>query len=442
MKRNQTIVKALTALVIAFGVQNTVSAQFGGLLNRAKAKAKYKIESKVDNAVDRAIDKATDKAEDTVKGKGKKKEQEQDNNQSSENSNDNSTQQQTQKPGQTDQATQDYINQLQTQYNDEHSGDFEQKSDGSYWIWLSSGYGTHVYDDQPQLMGKYYPKDRKIWLQSETFTIADDGKVYDSKGQWRAIIQKNRIVSCNAEAINIVEHEKYLDLKIGNKVIGQVTSDGRVIMGGDAYAATGPIDMRVLAFFCFGIQFSNEELLALVAKREKAVVDQEAFDQANAEFGEFTGRVSRMAVRANVEKNGMSGKMDARDYYKYEQTNHLDRGCHWVWLDNIRVCGWNPENNRLLDRDYNWLGTFSGGVLYDRFGVKYGSVQGGIVKNRHGQVVGKAVKGAFKGTYLGGKGKDFNYKLVDASGNQVGLVQTNASPDLVAVWAFCMFAKK
>ena len=41
MKQNQTIVKALTALVIAFGVQNTVSAQFGGLLDRAKAKAKY-----------------------------------------------------------------------------------------------------------------------------------------------------------------------------------------------------------------------------------------------------------------------------------------------------------------------------------------------------------------------------------------------------------------
>ena len=438
MKQNQTIVKALAALAIAFGVQTNANAQFGGLLK----KAKQKIENKVDDAKLEAKKEVYHQAKEAVKGKTEKDTQEQDNNQSSENPSGNNKQQQTQKPGQPDQTTQDYINQLQTQYNDENSGDFEQKSDGSYWIWLSSGYGTRVYADQAQLMGKYYPKDRKIWIQSETFTIADDGKVYDSKGQWRAIIQKHRIVTCNAEAIDIVEHEKYLDLKIGNKVIGQVTSDGRVIMGGDAYAATGPIDMRSLAFFCFGIQFSNEELLALVAKREKAVVDQETSDQANAEFAEFTGRVSRMAVRTNVEKNGMSGTMDARDYYKYEQTNHLDRGCHWVWLDNIRVCGWNPENNRLLDRDYNWLGTFSGGVLYDRFGVKYGSVQGGVVKNRHGQVVGKVVKGAFKGTYLGGKGKDFNYKLVDASGNQVGLLQTNTSPDLVAVWAFCMFAKK
>ena len=344
-------------------------------------------------------------------------------------------------PGQPDQGTQDYINKLQTQYNDDNLGDFEQRSDGSYWVWQSSGFGTRHYG-QSKIFGKYYPKERKIWISSETFTIADDGKIYDSKGQWRAMIQKNRIVTCNAEAININETENSLHLLINGKEIGEVTKDGRAIFGTDLYAQTGPIDPRAYAFLLFGIQYSNEELLALAAKREQAVKDTEVDLANHQEFAEFSARVSRMAVRENVEKNGVSARMDERDYYKYEQTNYLNRGCHWVWLDNITVCGWNPENNKLLDRDYNWLGTFSGGVLYDRWGVKYGSVQGGVVKNRHGQIVGKTVKGSFKGTAFGGKDKDFNYKLVDASGKQVGLIQTNASPDLVAVWAFCMFAKK
>ena len=413
MRQRQTIVKTLAAVAIAFGMQTPAQAQFGGLLKKAKQAVKEK--------VDDAKSSAKQQAQGAANGQ---------------------VQQAQGQPGQTDQATQNYINQLQTQHDDEHSGDFEMKSDGSYWIWRTSGYGTRVYDGDKLLMGKYYPKERKIWLSSETFTIADDGKVYDGKGEWRAIIQKNRLVTCNAEAINIVEHEKSLDLKIGEKLIGQVTSDGRCMMGGDAYASTGPIDMRAFAFFCFGIQFSNEELLALVAKREKAVVDQEASDQANAEVAEFTNRVTRMAVRANVEKNGMSGAMDARDWYIYEETNNLNRGCHWVTMDGIRVVGWNPENNRLLDRDYNWLGTFSGGVLYDRFGVKYGSVQNNVVKNRHGQVVGKVTHGDYTGTYLASKGKFYNWKLTDASGKQVGLLATNASPNLAAAWAFLMFAKK
>ena len=36
MKQNQTIVKMMMAVAIAFGVQTTASAQFGGLLNKAK----------------------------------------------------------------------------------------------------------------------------------------------------------------------------------------------------------------------------------------------------------------------------------------------------------------------------------------------------------------------------------------------------------------------
>ncbi|MBR1463848.1 MAG: hypothetical protein IJ604_10830 [Prevotella sp.] len=418
MKQNQLIVKTIMVAALFVGGVNTANAQFGklkGLADKAKKAVQDKAKQTVDGAKNNATTTATQKSS----------------------ANESQTQ-----AGQPDQGTQDYIKKLQTQYDDANSGDFDQKSDGSYWIWLSSGYGTRVTAQEQQLLGKWYPKEKKLWFSSESFTIADDGKVYDSKGEWRAIIQDKRIVTCAAEELLLDVHDKWIDVRVGQKVIGQVTSDGRVMLGGDAYAAAASIDMRALAFCCFGVQYTKEELLALCAKREKAVTDQQQFEQDNAELAEFTGRVTRMAVRENVEKNGMKGDMDSRDWYIYEETNNLNRGCHWVTMDGIRVVGWNPENNKLLDRDYNWLGTFSGGVLYDRWGVKYGSVQNNVIKNRHGQVVGKLVHGDFTGTYLASKGKFYNWKLTDASGKQVGLLATNASPNLAAVWAFCMFAKK
>ena len=64
MKQNQTIVKALTALVIAFGVQNTASAQFGGLLK----KAKQKVENKVNDTKSSAVNQASNSASETTGG--------------------------------------------------------------------------------------------------------------------------------------------------------------------------------------------------------------------------------------------------------------------------------------------------------------------------------------------------------------------------------------
>ena len=412
MRQRQTIVKTLAAVAIAFGMQTPAQAQFGGLLKKAKQAVKEK--------VDDAKSSAKQQAQGAANGQ---------------------VQQAQGQPGQTDQATQNYINQLQTQHDDANLGDFEQRSDGSYWIWQSSGFGTRHYG-QSKIFGKWYPNERKMVAGDYIFTIDQAGKVFDKDGNLKGAVQKNRIVTANAEILNLQETESAIHIIVGGKDIAQVTKDGRCMFGTDLYAQAGPIDQRAYAFLLFGLQYSNEELLALAAKREQAVKDTEVELANHQEFAEFSARVTRMAVRENVEKNGMSARMDERDYYIYNQTNNLNRGCHWVMLDNVRVCGWNPENNHLLDRDYNRLGTFSGGVLYDRWGVKYGSVQNGVVKNRHGKMVGKAVKGQFKGTAFGGKDKDFNYKLVDAGGKQVGLIQTNASPDLVAAWAFCMFAKK
>lgn len=68
MKQNQFIVKALTTLVIAFGVQTTTFAQFGNIVNRAKWSARSKVESKINQTIDKGIDKGIDKAKDQFSG--------------------------------------------------------------------------------------------------------------------------------------------------------------------------------------------------------------------------------------------------------------------------------------------------------------------------------------------------------------------------------------
>ena len=50
MKQNQTIVRMMMALAIAFGIETTASAQFGSLLNKAKNAAKKEVNKQVNDA--------------------------------------------------------------------------------------------------------------------------------------------------------------------------------------------------------------------------------------------------------------------------------------------------------------------------------------------------------------------------------------------------------
>ena len=70
MKKNQTIVRMMMALAIAFGIETTASAQFGSLLNKAKNAAKKEVNKQVNDAKSdaKASVKASvkEKAESTV----------------------------------------------------------------------------------------------------------------------------------------------------------------------------------------------------------------------------------------------------------------------------------------------------------------------------------------------------------------------------------------
>ena len=63
MRKNQVILRIAMAIAIAFGVQTTASAQFGGLLNKAKSAVKSKVQDAIDNAKDDAKKKANKEKE-------------------------------------------------------------------------------------------------------------------------------------------------------------------------------------------------------------------------------------------------------------------------------------------------------------------------------------------------------------------------------------------
>ena len=51
-KQNKTVAALMMALAMGFGAQTTVSAQFGGLMNKAKSAVKDKVDNKVSDLYD------------------------------------------------------------------------------------------------------------------------------------------------------------------------------------------------------------------------------------------------------------------------------------------------------------------------------------------------------------------------------------------------------
>lgn len=220
MKQNHFIVKALTALVIAFGVQTTASAQFGNIVNRAKWSAKSKVESKIDNAVDKAIDNATDKAEDAVKGEVNK------------------------------QTTNEVTN------NEEGIS-----------VW---------YGNDNILCGTYYPGRKQYELVTKhkdgpregkpiTYTFKDDGAIMGDDGNQKGEIKGNMVSSGNVYNMEVKSNGIVM---WDGEELGEINETGNVRLFNSAIARTSaPMDPKVLAFCVYGVLYKTDKLREL--RKEK-----------------------------------------------------------------------------------------------------------------------------------------------------------------------------
>ena len=216
MKQNQVIVKALTALVIAFGVQTTASAQLGNLVSRAKWQAKSKVESKVDNAVDNAIDKAAEKAEDAVKG--------------------------------------EVSRQVAPETTNEEGG-------------ISVWYGS-----DNTLCGTYYPGRKQYELVTKhkdgpregkpiTYTFQDDGAIMGDDGKQKGEIKGNMVSSGNVYNMEVKSNGIVM---WDGEELGEINETGNVRLFNSAIARTSePMDPKILAFCVYGVLYKTDKLREL-----------------------------------------------------------------------------------------------------------------------------------------------------------------------------------
>lgn len=201
MKTKNTMMKALMALAIAFGVQTTASAQFGNIVNRAKWSARSKVESRIDNAVDKGIDKGLDT--------------------------------------------------VQEQFDPNKA---KSPSDGGIQV---------LYGKDNYLVGTYYPDGKifKINSNDNTYTFKDDGAVIGQDGKQKGLIKDGNVSSGKIYNILVTDNgEAYWN----NGKIGSVSDDGKVVLFDENIAhATQPMDKRILAFCVYGVLFKTEKMQEL-----------------------------------------------------------------------------------------------------------------------------------------------------------------------------------
>ncbi|MBQ9230979.1 MAG: polymer-forming cytoskeletal protein [Prevotella sp.] len=198
--------KTVLALLIAFGVQATASAQFGNVLNRAKYSARSKVESKIDQAIDNAIDKGIDKATDAAKEQFD--------------------------PNKAKNTT----------------------SDGGIQV---------LYGSDNFLVGTYYPDTKvfKIDGNDITYTFQDDGAVMGQDGKQKGLIKDGNVSS--GKIYNILVQDNG-DAYWNNGKIGSVSDDGQVVLFDSNIAhATQPMDKRILAFCVYGVLYKTGKMQEL-----------------------------------------------------------------------------------------------------------------------------------------------------------------------------------
>ena len=423
MKKNLTlIVRIVMTAVIMFGVQTTANAQLGklkGLADKAKSAAKEKVEKKVNQAKNDVQQTVQQQATQQATQLGT---------------------QVTQPDSSTDDpeemSNEELIRRSQENYQQQQALQQQmrnpQPKPGQVLIINRKG-------EPGQMVRGRYDKATRVFVTNRdpkvAYKWAEDGRVLDTQGtQIGSISQTGEMTNQRGDKFMVKDNKVY----VNSTVIGTIDNDTTATQyPGYTYVTTEPMDKMLTCFILFGLD--NATQLETAAKNASRI------DKENDEFFAFAGRAQKVCSRQSIENPNLKGEMDSRDYYKFNQQSFgaKDNGVYWVWMDDRRVCGYNPVNNHLVDDSRDWTGTWSGGVIYNRQGKKLGAVSSaGVCTNAAGKMVGKIVKGSFQGTAFSAKGKTFNYKLVDAAGKQVGLVEADANPNLVAAWAFFMFAKK
>ena len=346
MKQKQSIVRIMMALAIAFGVQTTSNAQFGGLKKLAK----------------KAIEKTT----------------------TSEESSSTST---------TSSGNGSYspaIKNARGEKYGQESGKFKTEDKGTKKGLTADGGVTITDMKYKRLLGTYYPNERKfVNGRGDAVIIAEDGTA-----KWNDGTDAGKITDkgFSTNGIKWMEYNAAVDQYQHEGVkVGEIKDEngGNIVtlFQKNWMETSYPVDHKILAFITYGMSF-NDEIL------------KQQYEQASAEQAFLSDPRPGDAMDREWLENS-SKKHELREGDVWEDVIgevHFNKRAVATWEEQ-------RENGWLADRQMRWIGSYRNGSIYGRTrgllgsirangdavnaaGVKVGSLKNGVLYDKKGKKCG------------------------------------------------------
>ena len=375
--KNQVIGRILMAAVIMFGVETTASAQFGGLLKKAKQAVKEKVQS--DNSSSSSSDNSSYSGSAIKNARGEKAGQE------------------------------TYAKEQMKKEAEAKAQPAASKNDGGIAI-------THLKTNKE--MGRYYPAEKKyVSARGLVYLFADDGSVtFGDDGTSAGKVSDKGFSSRGLSKIDYNAAKNWYEFK--GKYFGMVSDKNggtcASLMGENWMQASQPIDHKIMAFCTYGTSYNDETLGSMIG-------------------GFKAQEIAESKRQADLMDPRPGDAMD-RDWLENSSKRHeLRSGDIWedklgeVHFNTRPVATWEEEreNGWLADRQMRWIGSYRNGSIYGRARGLLGSIRAnGDAVNAAGVKVGSLKNGV----------------LYDKKGKKVGIAK-GEDPKLCACFAFFMFGK-
>ena len=382
MKKNQVIVRTLMAAVIMFGVETTASAQFGGLLKKAKSVVKEKVTGE------------EEKSNGSYQGSAVRNAR-----------------------GETKNANATSENPALKAMNE--------RSEKAEKAAKASGGITIKHKERGIMMGTYYPDEHK-WVRSDGsyIIIGSDGTAKWDDGTSAGKLTTKGFSTNGIKQMNYSAETDAFSLPDGTLISTMADQDdGTMItlLGKEWMQTSAPVDHKTLGFLTIGMG-QSEEILRSQIKNNAAQAEAEAYYKRIMNPKRPTGRESYLQDKRWLD-GSEKGKPEEDDEWLFANGS--------LRFNSVYVATY--EDN-ILDNFYN----HSGNSSQDNVLGKY--VNGGL-KDRHGKYLGKVDS---NWNIINAAGKKVGYvengRMYTADGKSVGYCMGSYTK-FTACFVFFMYLK-
>lgn len=340
MKKNQVIIRIVMALVITFGVETTASAQFGGLLKKAKQAVKEKVQG--------------------------------DDSSSSSSDNGSSSSSNGSYSGSAVRNARGESKAMQTNRENSAMKGMEERSKKAEKEANANGGITIKHKERGIMMGTYYPNERK-WVRSDGsyIIIAEDGTAKWDDGTTAGKVTATGFTTKGIPNMKFDAETESFTLPDGT-LVGTVRNEdeGTLItyLGKDWMQTSAPVDHNILGYLTIGMGMNVDIIKSQIKNNE---------DQAAAE-------AFRKRMMNPKRPDGRQSVMWDLKWIAGSEKGKAEKDDEWVFTnDNLKfnsvTVAWYKDN--ILDNFYTHeglnktvMGKYVNGGLKDRYGKYLGHV--------------------------------------------------------------------